>query len=167
MPACRRKAAGRRIGNGVKIPDRTAAVMRSGAQTPLEESEKAARRDDAQSEDLPVKRVSILRPKDRYVPDACAAVGVSHGRRMQCSVFAGRIGFGPYVPFFCICFPEDVLFSGSSAHWSPSAPKPAGTRRQRECGSRPPAGSAVPDGRRLRPSPWAAGYGFGVAGNRV
>ena len=32
MPACRRKAAGRRIGNGVKIPDRTAAVMPSDAQ---------------------------------------------------------------------------------------------------------------------------------------
>ena len=34
------------------------------------DSEKAARRDEAQSEDLPVKRVSNLRPKERYVPEA-------------------------------------------------------------------------------------------------
>jgi hypothetical protein len=133
---------------------------------PLEDSEKAARRDDAQSEDLPAKRVSILRTKERYVPDVCAAVGDPPWAAYAMRHVRGMYRLWPIHPAFCICFPEDILFSGSSAHWSPSAPTPAGTRRQRECGSRPPTGSAVSDGRGPPPSPWERRPGFGVAGNR-
>ena len=40
------------------------------AYAPLAFAEKAARSDDAKSEDLPVERISFLRTKERYVPVA-------------------------------------------------------------------------------------------------
>ena len=43
------------------------------------DSEKAARRVETQSEDLPAKRVSNLRPKERYVPEARATAGMPAG----------------------------------------------------------------------------------------
>ena len=43
------------------------------------DSEKAARRVETQSEDLPAKRVSNLRPKERYVPEARATAGMPVG----------------------------------------------------------------------------------------
>ena len=81
MPVRRLNVTVGRIGNGVQIPDRTAAVMPSDAQDAIGSiPRRPRRRDEAQSEDLPAERVSNLRPKERYVPDvrgcgACPAGG--------------------------------------------------------------------------------------------
>ena len=42
-------------------------------------SREGARRDEPESEDLPAKRVSNLRPKERYVPEARATAGMPVG----------------------------------------------------------------------------------------
>ena len=57
-------------------------------------SEKAVRRDEAQSEDLPANRVSNLRPKERYVPVARTAVGApTGGQRLRCGIVRGIYRF--------------------------------------------------------------------------
>ena len=63
------QAAGR-IGNGVRISDRTAAVKLSvHSQTIGREAEKVNGDDEAKSEDLPVERTyQLLRTKEAYVP---------------------------------------------------------------------------------------------------
>ena len=115
---------------------------------PLEDSEKAARRDDAQSEDLPAKRVSILRTKERYVPDVCAAVGDPHGRRMRCGTFAGCIGSGPYIPLFVSASRKTYCFP---VH------RRIGRRARRRRLVPDDSANVVPGRRRGVPSPMAAG----------
>ena len=144
------------------------------------DSEKAARRDEAQSEDLPAKCVSNLRPvagldlhayrdwhKERYVPEARAAAGVPRGRAALAMLNQSRdISARAAVSrVFMSCRGKTCVFpwigecvaERAGVGWYPTAAR---------CGSRQPTGSAVPDGLRPpRPSPWArasASPGTGV-----
>lgn len=101
MPACRRRRGGR-IGNGVQFPDRTAAVMLSVARHAIGRGpEKAAGREEAQSEDLPAERVLPLRPKERYVPVRRAAWAPStRSDLLGAPWHCGICRHGPVVPDF-------------------------------------------------------------------
>ena len=75
-------------------------------------SEKAVRRDEAQSEDLPANRVSNLRPKERYVPVARTAVGGSHGRAALAMLYRSRdISVLAGISCFFMLFPGKRSFS--------------------------------------------------------
>ena len=59
----------KRIGNGVKVSDRTAAVRSSRGRQPLILRLRRGHGDEAESEDLPVKSAYwVLRTKEQYVP---------------------------------------------------------------------------------------------------
>ena len=165
MPVRRLIVTAGRIGNGVRIPDRTAAVMPSDAQYAIGDNPRRPRGAMRLSQKtclriayrfFGLKRdMFLVRARLRVFRQRAALVILCiHGIYR---IMAGMSRF--------LCVPGKPSFSRhrrigaerADAGWYPAAAR---------CGSRQPTGSAVPDGRRLSPCPPWARPGFGFAGNR-
>ena len=102
-------------------------MMPSSAQTcHWSQSEKAARRDEAQSEDLPVEKISNLRPI-REICSLKRGSRVGFPRPCRCDIvfIAGKIDMVDIFPRFCFTASSCLrrLVPGRSANVVPDSPR--------------------------------------------
>ena len=154
-----------RIGNGVRIPDRTAAVMPSDAQYAIGIDPRRPRGAMRLSQKTCLRiayRIFGLK-RDMFLSRARLWGFPRAGGACDAVSFAGYIGLGRNIPLFhalsgkAFVFPMigALVAERAGAGWYPAAAR---------CGSRLPTGSAVPEGRAAT-SPWTR-PGSGAAGNR-
>ena len=140
------------IGNGVRIPDRTAAVRRRAARKGHWRKLRRPRGAMMPSQKTCLRsKYRFLRPKERYVPQCARREW--RVRAVLYSVLQRDISAnGRYILFF-----SGEGRMGAAADWYPAV--------ARECGSRRLAGSAVPENRQSIAAPPARDAGSGRAGN--
>ena len=159
---------GGRIGNGVRIPDRTAAVLPSEAQDAIGSNPRRPRDAMKLSQKTCLRSAYQIFGLKRDMFLSCARCGCSRGRRLRYCIDCGIYRNWPVYPAFMSVHSGKTCVFRCSAHWSPNAPTPAGTRLPCARGSRLPTGSAVPAGPRpSRPTPLGAGPASASPGTGV
>ena len=88
-------------GNGVRIPDRTAAVWASGAQMPLAQAEKARGAMNPSQKTCLRTKYRFLRPQERYVLRKIPGrIAVAAARLSEHASMTGYTGLSRYIPIF-------------------------------------------------------------------
>ena len=139
----------RRIGNGVKIPDRTAAVMSSDARYAIGSIPRRPRDAMRLSQKTCLRsayRIFGLK-RDMFLKRARLRGCPWAGCACDTESVAGYIGAGRCIPRFYLFLRGKTFVFPVIGALAPSAPASAGTRRQR---------GVVPGSRRGVPSPMAA-----------
>ena len=157
-----------RIGNGVQIPDRTAAVLPSDAREAIGANPRRPRDAMKLSQKTCLRSAYQIFGLKRDMFLSCARCGCSRGRAALAILYCrGIYRFWPAYPAFICPFGENLRFPVDRRIWRRGRRRrlvPGGSAR----GSRQPTGSAVPDGRKpLRPSPLGAGAASASPGTGV
>ena len=156
-----------RIGNGVRIPDRTAAVLPSEAQNAIGSNPRRPRDAMKLSQKTCLRSAYQIFGLKRDMFLSCARCGCSRGRRLRYCVDCGIYRELAGVSRFYVCpFRENTRFP---------AARRIGRRTRRHRLVPGCRAHVVPGCRRGVPSPQASGAssfplgrrpGFGIAGNR-